>query len=101
MAAAPAQELPDGDQELARLRTAEGLDACLSALLAAEEPGTRPLAVDYARYDGQPALAVVLPDPDPAQAAVFVVGADCGAADADVLLFRRAPLPPPGDQPGD
>ena len=92
-APAPAAALPEGDEELARLRTPEGLEACLSSLLAAEEPGVRPLAVDYATYDGQPALAVVLPDPDPAQASIFVVGADCSAADADVLFFRRTPLP--------
>jgi hypothetical protein len=86
-AAAP---LPD---ELARLRTREGLDACLSSLLAEQGPGVQPLAVDFAGYDGQPALAVVLPDPEPASAAVYVVGSDCSAADPDLLLFRRAPLP--------
>lgn len=92
-AGAPAPPLPDDQQELARLRTADGLDACLAALLPAQQPATRPIAVDYATYDGEPALAVVLPDPDPAQASIFVVGADCSAADPDVLLFRRAPLP--------
>jgi hypothetical protein len=92
-APAPAAALPEGDEELARLRTPAGLEACLSSLLVEEPPGTRPLAVDYATYDGQPALAVVLPDPDPGSASIFVVGSDCSAADADVLLFRRAPLP--------
>ena len=92
-ASAAPDELPDGDAELDRLRTTEGLEACLSSLLAEDPPYARPLAVDYARYDGRPALAVVLPDPDPTQAAVFVVGADCSAADPDLLLFRRAPLP--------
>jgi hypothetical protein len=88
-----AAPLPSGEDALSRLRTPEGLDACLSSLLEAEGPGARPLAVDYAGYDGEPALAVVLPDPDPAQASIFVVGADCTAADPDVLHFRRAPLP--------
>jgi len=88
--AAAAAPLPD---ELARLSTPEGLDACLSSLLAEQGAGVQPLAVDYARYDGQPALAVVLPDPEPASAAVYVVGSDCSAADPDLLLFRRAPLP--------
>lgn len=89
----PAAALPEADEELARLRTGEGLQACLSSLLTEEQLGTRPLAVDYATYGGEPALAVVLPDPDPARASIFVVGSDCSAADPDVLLFRRAPLP--------
>lgn len=88
--AAAAAPLPD---QLSRLRTREGLDACLSSLLDGQDPGVQPLAVDYASHDGQPALAVVLPDPEPAWAAVYVVGADCSAADADLRVFLRAPLP--------
>ncbi len=78
---------------LAMLRTPEGLAACLSSLLPPDEPDLVPLAVDYATYAGQPALAVLLPDPDPAQVSVFVVGAGCSAEDDGTLFFLRAPRP--------
>ena len=82
-----------GRDELARLRTPEGLADCLSALLPPEEPDVQPLALDYARYAGQPALAVLLPDPDPAKVAVFVVGAGCTQQDEDLLTFLRVDVP--------
>ena len=78
---------------LAALRTPDGLSACLQSLLPPDEPDLVPLAVDYASYAGQPALAVVLPDPDPTQVSVFVVGADCSAEDDRTLFFLRAPRP--------
>lgn len=53
----------------------------------------RPLALDYARYRGMPALAVVLPDPDPAKVSVFVVGPDCSRNDDDTLFFTRLARP--------
>lgn len=93
---APAGDTESGVQsvdELEVLRTPEGLAGCLSAVLPPDEPGLVPLAVDYASYDGQPALAVVLPDPDPAQVSVFVVGAGCSAEDDRTLFFLRAPRP--------
>lgn len=78
---------------LARLREPVALAACLSALLPPEEPDLRPLALDYARWSGQPALAVVLPDPDATRLSVYVVGAACSAADAAVLAFNRVAKP--------
>jgi len=78
---------------LARLRTPAGLEDCLSAVLPPEEPDLRPRALDYATYQGQPALAVVLPDPDPAKLSVYVVGPDCAVADAKVLAFLRVDAP--------
>lgn len=89
-APAAAMAAPD---PLARLRTPAGLQDCLSAVLPPEEPDLRPLALDYASYQGQPALAVLLPDPDPAKVSVFVVGPDCAAADAKVLGFLRVDAP--------
>jgi hypothetical protein len=83
---------PLGDP-LERLRTPEGLEDCLSAVLPPEEPDVRPRALDYAQYQGQPALAVVLPDPDPAKLSVYVVGAECAAADARLLGFFRLDAP--------
>ena len=87
------QQAPAAADELARLRTPEGLADCLTALLPPEEPDVQPLALDYAQYEGQPALAVLLPDPDPEKVAVFVVGADCTQADEDLLTFLRVDAP--------
>lgn len=93
---APASDAESGVasvDELEVLRTPEGLAACLSAVLPPDEPDLVPLAVDYASYAGEPALAVVLPDPDPTQVSVFVVGAGCSAAGDQTLFFLRAPRP--------
>ncbi len=78
---------------LRRLRDPAGLASCLVALLPPEQPDVRPLALDYARYRGMPALAVVLPDPDPAKVSVFVVGPDCSRNDDDTLFFTRLARP--------
>ncbi|MBW3639789.1 MAG: hypothetical protein KY451_08075 [Actinobacteria bacterium] len=78
---------------LARLRDPAGLASCLLALLPPEEPDVRPLALDYARYGATPALAVVLPDPDPAKVSVFVVGPDCSKDNDSTLLFTRLTKP--------
>lgn len=77
---------------LAPLRTPEGLASCLAGVLAGE-PETTPLALDYAQFEGQPALAVLLPDPDPAVVSVFLVGPGCSQDDAQVLHFVRVARP--------
>ena len=87
------QDSAGAPDPLARLRTPEGLEDCLAALLPPDEPDARPLALDYATYSGQPALAVVLPDPDPAQLSVFVVGAGCSRANDGLLYFVRVAKP--------
>lgn len=78
---------------LSALREPVALEACLSAVLPPEEPGVRPLALDYATYQGKPALAVWLTDPDPAKVSVFVVGPQCSAADAALQFFTRVDRP--------
>lgn len=78
---------------LARLRTTDGLADCLTALLPPDEPDVRPLALDYALYEGQPALAVLLPDPDPAKIALYVVGAGCTQDNDSLLQFLRVDSP--------
>ena len=78
---------------LARLRQPEALASCLVALLPPEEPDLRPLALDYARYAGAPALAVVLPDPDPTKVSIFVVGPNCAAKADDLKFFTRLARP--------
>lgn len=78
---------------LARLRDPAGLASCLLALLPPDQPQLRPLALDYARYDGAPALAVVLPDPDPTKVSVFVVGPGCSQANDSTVFFTRLDRP--------
>lgn len=78
---------------LARLRDPAGLASCLLALLPPEDPGVRPLALDYARFGSTPALAVVLPDPDPTKVSVFVVGPGCSKDNDATLQFIRLARP--------
>lgn len=77
---------------LAVLRTTDGLAGCLTSLL---DPGSSdlPLALDYAAFQGQPALVVVLPSGRPDKVDVFVVGVGCAQADAKLLYFTRLPKP--------
>lgn len=89
--AAPQSAVAD---ELARLRSTEGLAACLTALLPPDDESVQPLALDYARFDGEAALLVVLPVPNREDKVdVFVVGADCAPADEDLLFFSRVDRP--------
>ena len=77
---------------LARLRDASALAACLAGLTG---PGdtSLPLALDYASFDGKPALVVVLPSSRTSKLDVFVVGASCSQADQDVLYYLHADRP--------
>lgn len=77
---------------LAALHTTAGLASCLSALSDPSDPGI-PLALDYAAFDGQPALVVVLPSATADKVDVFVVGAGCTASDAKLLFFTRLAKP--------
>lgn len=82
-----------GSDPLERLRDPAALERCLSALRPPEQPDLQPLALDYARFDGRPALAVVLPDPEPAKLSLYVVGAGCSAEDERLLLYARPDQP--------
>ena len=77
---------------LAPLKTLPGLAACLASL---SDPADKslPLAIDYASFEGQPALVVVLPTHKPDNVDVFVVGAGCAQADAKVLFYIRLAKP--------
>ena len=77
---------------LGRLRDEGALAGCLASLTTPEDPGV-PLAVDYATYEGAPAIIVVLPSPKPATVDVYVVGPACTPADADLRYFVRLPRP--------
>lgn len=83
----------DAQDPLAPLRDPAGLSGCLAALLPPDEPDVQPVALDYASYAGSPALAVWLPDPDPARIAVFVVGPGCSRTTDATLFFTRLNRP--------
>ena len=91
-AEAPEAATLSAPDPLDRLRTADGLAACLAGLQD-DGAAVEPLALDYASYAGAPALAVLLPDPDPAKVAVFVVGAECAQADPQLLHYVRVDRP--------
>lgn len=75
--------------EFARLRQPAGLAACVAAL--AGQAGVAPLAVDFARYRGQPAALVVLPDRDPGRVQAWIVGPACTTGHRDLRRFEYVP----------
>jgi hypothetical protein len=77
---------------LAELRTTAGLARCLASLTDPSDAGL-PLAVDYATFQGTPALVVVLPSSKADKVDVIVVPAGCAKADGQVLYFTRLPKP--------
>jgi hypothetical protein len=101
---APAEAGPDaavqegapgaGDPALDRLRTPEGLASCLTALLPPEDDEVRPLAVDYAAYQGAPALVVLLPASGAqGKVDVFVVDSRCRQGADGTMFFTRLDRP--------
>ncbi|MDP9181257.1 MAG: hypothetical protein M3P04_00595 [Actinomycetota bacterium] len=90
---APQQDLAKsvGDP-LAALRTTAGLARCLASLSDPSESGL-PLALDYATFDGKPALVVVLPSEKADKVDVIVVPPGCAQADGQVLFFTRLAKP--------
>ncbi len=78
---------------LARLRDNAGLADCLLALLPADDPSARPLALDYAAFRGAPALVVVLPSSLPRKLDVFVVGPGCSRANDSTLFYTSVDKP--------
>ena len=89
--AAALDPTPRSADPLARLRDPVTLEACLAAVSA--QDGAQPLALDEGTVRGAPALAVLLPDADPAFVRLHVVGPACSAADPATLLRTRVPRP--------
>jgi len=75
--------------DLARLRAPDQLAACVAEL--AGKQGVPPLAVDYARFQGAPAVLIVLPGPDAATVAAWVVGPACTTGRADLRRYQVVP----------
>ncbi len=90
-----ATPLPLGAQQdsaesaLARLRSPSQLAACVAEL--AGRPGVTPLAVDFAFYEGSPAVIIVLPGSDAASVQAWVVGPACTTGKADLRRHEVVP----------
>jgi hypothetical protein len=75
MQAAPgAQNVPRDEGGLTRLNDPQALRGCLAAIVARH--GGTPSVVDYARFQGQPALIVILATGD--RHRIVVAGPTCG-----------------------
>jgi hypothetical protein len=85
--AEPAAPNVTGDA-LARLRDPAARQSCLNLIVGAFHLGT-PSLVDYARYEGRPALIVVLSAAS-GPVEVVVVGADCGLTGIDEVYATTA-----------
>jgi hypothetical protein len=72
---APAVPGPRSERELSRLDRLDTLNSCLSAITV--RYGGQPTLVDYARYQGSPALIVVLSTGGTRR--IVVAGPECGA----------------------
>lgn len=86
------QTLAGTADPLAALRTTRGLATCLASLTDPSQPGL-PLALDYASFEGKPALVVVLPSDRPDKVDVLVVPPGCATADGNLLYFTRLSKP--------
>jgi hypothetical protein len=81
---------PSAPDRSAGALTTDTLAGCLEELTGA--PGTDPLAVDQATYEGRPALVVVLVSTDdPASLDVWVVAPTCTRAASGLIRFERVP----------
>ncbi len=74
------------DPTLARLQRPAQLQACVDEL--AGRRGVVPIAVDFARFQGRPAVIVVIADPEPARVQAWVVGARCQSGQAELLRYQ-------------
>ncbi len=92
--ATPQRSVATAQDALAALRGTAGLSACLSGLTDPGDPGV-PLALDYASFDGKPAMVVILPSVKADKVDVYVVGAGCVAKDSQLLYFTRLRTPQP------
>lgn len=88
LSAAPLSLVPPADLTALRSDTAR-LARCVFSVTAGL---VQPTAIDFASYQGRPALAIVLPTKTPGANEVYVVGGECGAGeDAAVLYYATLP----------
>lgn len=84
-----AQQDAAGPPDLSRLRSPAQLASCVAELTGRQ--GVAVIAVDYATYEGEPAVIIVLPDADPAVVQAWVVGPGCSTGNPD---FRHREVVP-------
>lgn len=65
------------------------LQACLGAVTRSQ-PGAVAV-IDFAQYEGRPALVMLIRDGAGGSGVVVVVGPNCGRTDADVRVIQRLP----------
>ena len=67
------------------------LEACVRGIEGG--PAVQPLAIDFATYQGAPAVLVVLPGLEQGKVDAWFVGANCTASDPNLLRYRSLPDP--------
>lgn len=77
----------NGADPLARLRRPAALAACVRTLTGGR--AATPLAVDYAAYQGTPAVVVVLPGTHVRIVLVYVAAASCGPQHPELLYYHQ------------
>jgi hypothetical protein len=88
VALAPNRSAETGTQAaLASLHQPAALRACVTELAGTDR--ITPLAVDFARFQGKPAVVVVLPSKNPAKVQVWVVGPNCRKGQSDLLFYTE------------
>jgi hypothetical protein len=80
---------PGSKAEFPLLMDSQSLTACLDAVTRTH-PGTVQV-IDYARYQGEPALIVLIRDNPGPGGVVVVVGPECSATDTRERVAQRLP----------
>ncbi len=77
---------------LSRLFTTPGaLEACVRGIEGG--PAAQPLAIDFATFQGAPAVLVILPGLDQGKVDAWFVGPSCTSTDVNLLRYRSLPAP--------
>lgn len=83
---------PSPEPALTRLFTSPAaLQACVRGIEGG--PAVTPLAIDFATYQGAPAVLIVLPGLEAGNVDAWFVGANCTSSDPNLLRYRSLPAP--------
>lgn len=75
------------------------LEACVRGIEGG--PAAVPLAIDFATFEGAPAVVIVLPGLDEGKVDAWFVGPACTSTDVNLLRYRSLPAPAsPSASPG-
>jgi anti-sigma factor RsiW len=75
------------------------LDACVRSVEAGG-PLVKPLAIDFATYQGAPSLLIVLPGLEPGTIGAWFVGPGCDATNENLVNYKAVPTSSPAPSPG-